>query len=529
MRCGAIIAASLCMFSSCFALCSGMDETEDFQDNLEGSLTSESRFWNETITNQPVTEEERAAEKAARQAAIAKDIERLKARLQTAPSPELTAKLHSKLEEVVANKGLVPEQLMVYGIRDIEPILKGQDALLGTMLDCLVQFKNDLAERDIDLIFLPLPPTPHVYAHDLVDGLEANQDYTPGWTKMLISMLENDIEVIDPIEEFRAHSKDKLLVKWANDFHTGDGGRMIAAKLLAERMQRYGFAKDLNQFTDSYEFTEVESGVTKTRIAGVNGHKSKEDKGFKNTLKDKRFTYLNVKRKKGSADNRRSDVVLIGDSQNHSSVYGSGWPTIAMSQVGGSFRWGSRSGGINDSLPSIYLTVVPDWAVQPRVVVVTSLTKYFWKETTNAPRKLPAQGATNADGVPFQPFDATVEFVKISKTPVEDSSKLDYVQALFHAAVKVVDGPMAGKEIGIRYPALGKRAWQEGKWLASRDLHEVGKQMKLRMHYLPSYLAQSGSNRGKSTWEVFDDTEQDLMIPIFYVIAGELVGKSIPK
>ena len=47
---------------------------------------------------------------------------------------------------------------------------------------------------------------------------------------MMLSLLENDIEIIDPIEEFRAASNDKLVVNWANDFHTADGGRMIAAQ-----------------------------------------------------------------------------------------------------------------------------------------------------------------------------------------------------------------------------------------------------------------------------------------------------------
>ena len=85
---------------------------------------------------------------------------------------------------------------------------------------------------------------------------------------------------------------------------------------------------------------------------------------------------------------------MIGDSQLHSPVYGAGWPQIAMSQIGGSFRWGSRSGGIEGSLAPIYLTVVPDFAEQPRVVVVTTLTKYFGSRPPrpqNACRRLAKQ------------------------------------------------------------------------------------------------------------------------------------------
>ena len=46
--------------------------------------------------------------------------------------------------------------------------------------------------------------------HDLVDGIDASM-VTPSWTKMLLEFLENDVEIIDPIEEFRAHSKDELV------------------------------------------------------------------------------------------------------------------------------------------------------------------------------------------------------------------------------------------------------------------------------------------------------------------------------
>ena len=39
------------------------------------------------------------------------------------------------------------------------------------------------------------------------------------------------------------------------------------------------------------------------------------DKGHKQALKDKRFDYLTVGRGKSAPDNRRTDLVMIGDSQ----------------------------------------------------------------------------------------------------------------------------------------------------------------------------------------------------------------------
>ena len=442
---------------------------------LEGGVTSD-EGWDNSTQNDPVSDEQRSEEQEQRKAAIAADIERLTKRLETVPSAELTEQLHTKLKAVIEQKGLVPEQKRVYGIRDIEPIIKGTDQLDENMLKCIVQLRNDLEKRGIDFIFMPLPPTPHVYAHDLVDGIEATNDYTPGWTKMLLQLLEHDVEIIDPIEAFRAHSTDDLVIKWPNDFHTGDGGRLIAAKMLAERLQRYQFVRDVAPFKESYVIEEYDQPLTKTRIAVVNGQgKTSDDPGFAEALKGTTFKAIKVSRKslveltredrqkirRGDMvdpnRNLRSDLVLIGDSQLHSAVYGSGWPEIAMSQIGATVRWGSRSGGISHSLPEIYLDIVPDFATQPRVVVATTLTKYFWKPVESGPKPLPAIGEKTDEGIPKTRFDCTVKITAISKRPTEDHTALDYKFALFHAAAVMVDGPLAGQEIGLRYTALTKK------------------------------------------------------------------------
>ena len=68
---------------------------------------------------------------------------------------------------------------------------------------------------------------------------------------------------------------------------------------------------------------------------------------------------------------------MIGDNGLHSAVFGSGLPSFIMNEVGGNFRWGSKSWS-GFSPPEIYREVVPDSAVQPRVVVLAFLPKYFW-------------------------------------------------------------------------------------------------------------------------------------------------------
>ena len=162
----------------------------------------------------------RAQEKATRQSDMQAAIERLQARLKTTPSEAKMKELHGKLQTIVDNFGWEPQQQMVYGVRSTQPMLRGQNTMPKNLLAALKQLNEDFKARDIDFIFVPLVPTPQFAAHTLVDGIEANTDYYPGWTEMMIELLENDIEVVDTVEEFRAAAEDEVLVSWANDFST---------------------------------------------------------------------------------------------------------------------------------------------------------------------------------------------------------------------------------------------------------------------------------------------------------------------
>ena len=237
---------------------------------LEGGVTSTGRGWDSSIDHEAPTAEERTAEKAARQKAIAADIKRLNKRLTNQPSVADTKALHERFKAIKQQRGWSEETGMVFGIRDMNAILDDRSALHPNLLASFVQFRDDMAKRDIDVIFIPFPPTPHVYGHELVDGITADQEYAPGWTKMILEMLEADLEIIEPLEAWRAASKEKLVIKWPNDFHTADGGRMIAADMLAERLQRYQFARDLSKNVPAYSFETQTTTSAKTRIGVVN-------------------------------------------------------------------------------------------------------------------------------------------------------------------------------------------------------------------------------------------------------------------
>ena len=229
-----------------------------------------------------------------------------------------------------------------------------------------LQLKKDLAARGADMIIMPFAPNPQYAGHLLVDGIEADQDYYPGWSEMVIQLLENDIEVIDTVTEFRQAAGSEVQLAWPNDFHTASLGRQIAAKALAERLQRYDFARELAPNKDKWKTTQKSTNCKKTRITTVNGaigrfRTSQVAEGARtwpskrpntvmalkpdappNLMDEVEKVQVNYLEISGPKDTSlmRTDFVMIGDSQLHSAVYGAGLPAFIMSEVGGIFPLG---------------------------------------------------------------------------------------------------------------------------------------------------------------------------------------------
>ena len=100
----------------------------------------------------------------------------------------------------------------------------------------------------------------------------------------------------------------------------------------------------------------------------------------------------------------------------------------------------------------------------------------------------------------------------ISDKPTNDPTTLDYDEALMHVAAKVLDGPMKGQEIGIRYWILNG-----GAWTKADGKYKAGKKLKVSLIPGATPLART---RVSAQHQVFDTVEQDLMVPIYW--AGDL-------
>ena len=212
----------------------GMQAANALEASLEGSMGTQQPPMASAMVpySLPISEEERAKEIAQRKLEVAKQIEVLQDRLKRVPNASKVKQLHEAFEATKPRGGFAEQITHVINFPAMEDILQDRDELNPGLLAGFIQFQKDLNARGIDLIVLATPGNPHIYGHTLVDGLGPTDEITPGY-KMLLTLLENDIEVVCALDEMRAAatgSLDEVLVHWPNEPHTGPKGCQLVSK-----------------------------------------------------------------------------------------------------------------------------------------------------------------------------------------------------------------------------------------------------------------------------------------------------------
>jgi hypothetical protein len=380
---------------------------------------------------------------------------------------------------------------------------------------------------------LPFPGNSAIHTHLLLDDVDAKDEVYPGYTQMLLTFLENDIEVVDFLDEMREAAGSDVPVHWPNDPHTGPAGRRVAAQRLAERLQRYDFARKRKPVADAIQYETIAWTGAKTgwstyllnaRTMSDNRKDPLEGTNIPHIMDDMakrpmaRYEMHWPEGHGNTGSDGFYDLALVGDSQLHSPVVGAGLPAFMHAAVGGICRWGSKSWS-GFSLPEIYLETVTNEPVQqPRVIAVFHL---FFKlpakeKSEYAPRPLPPMGAVSVLDPNAQPFNARVKILKFSKP--RDPRTVDYKEALMQGVGEIVDGPMKGETIGFRHEVMHNgrlaKSFEKG-----RHPRILGKVVNLRL--VPWDLAMQQDKTLKTTM-VYDGTDLDLLAPLFWVAGGPL-------
>jgi SGNH hydrolase-like domain, acetyltransferase AlgX len=130
-----------------------------------------------------------------------------------------------------------------------------------------------LRKRGIDLIFVPVPRKAEVYAENFLDPCPTDGIIAPHVRRTLLSLMEQNVEVVDVFPALRAERSRPLYN--ATDPHWSADGAGVAAKLLAGRLRRYGDTSGIlligNSFTPPlHERLDAEMG--RVRCIWRGGH-----------------------------------------------------------------------------------------------------------------------------------------------------------------------------------------------------------------------------------------------------------------
>jgi hypothetical protein len=123
----------------------------------------------------------------------------------------------------------------------------GANGIGGINIEELVRFNAELRERGTDLILLPVPVKQAFASVYFSEKAPADHVVAVNHQWFMQQLLENDIEVIDLLPVFQAAADDSpetpYIYNFNRDHHWSSGGRMAAARALAERLERYDFSR----------------------------------------------------------------------------------------------------------------------------------------------------------------------------------------------------------------------------------------------------------------------------------------------
>jgi hypothetical protein len=105
-------------------------------------------------------------------------------------------------------------------------------------LDTLTGFDRRMKERRIDFIYVPIPSIEEVYPENFLEAPPADLTVQPAMRRLMLSLLERDVEVIDLLRPFLA-ARDGYRLGLKRDDHWNDVQIELAASIVAERLRRY--------------------------------------------------------------------------------------------------------------------------------------------------------------------------------------------------------------------------------------------------------------------------------------------------
>ena len=341
----------------------------------------------------------RPEEDARRRADIEKQLAELRLRSRRTLEESVRGELNRSLREVSspANRGVTDVFPGLFRSSDVRLVMKNEGLEgEGVTLEGLKFFHQQLAERGIDLIVVPVVSQVVLHAHKLVPGkIQPGDDIWPAYTQILIGLLENGIEVIDLQGPYAEHlvrnPKDDPLNLF--DHHWSSTGRHLGARLVAERLQRYAFIRDAAAGKRQFSAVEVDGLSVPDTYLSANGFE--QDKvpslNMPLTLTETQILYNGAPLDTtGSLRDRIDPLLILGDSQalfrgatgkkqEREELVGSNFAEHLSREVGFPVPHRAENGGAN-FMPRRYAERWIREPKQPRVIVMALVMDQLLRE-----------------------------------------------------------------------------------------------------------------------------------------------------
>lgn len=195
---------------------------------------------------------------------------------------------------------------------DVLKITKASKPEFGDPLPAIVDFNNQLKERGIELVFMPIPPKALIYP-DMLPGTvsaETAAELEQPYKKLYTELSTQGVQVLDLIPLFRAgRAKEQLYCK--TDTHFSGSGLALVAETLSDKIQK----------TDWYKGVAKKEYLRKPGDLSIHGDLSAMQKT--DALENVSLLFVtDAATGKAELSDSDSPVLLLGDS--HTLVFSVG-------------------------------------------------------------------------------------------------------------------------------------------------------------------------------------------------------------
>ncbi len=123
----------------------------------------------------------------------------------------------------------------------------------------IIDFKNQLESKGIDFLFVIIPEKTEIYPDKISDKLSSpdNPYVTPYTRKLMLELESAGVEVIDLLPILINARKEDESIYMKQDTHWSPSGAYLSAKIIADRIKKYPWFKDVCKKPIQYKTKEV--------------------------------------------------------------------------------------------------------------------------------------------------------------------------------------------------------------------------------------------------------------------------------